>query len=1288
MGNQEMEAKRMTLAVSSLPRETGENAPSSEPPHKISRWKLLLFFGLAAVVIGGLALMRFLTPYYVAAHAVNLDHLNELPVSTMLVDRKGTVLGYLYAENRIILQPTEIPPRVRQAFVAAEDRRFYTHYGLDPRGIVRAALVNVKKSKIVQGGSTITQQLAKLAIGDSRRTWDRKLREAFLALRLEDTFTKDEILTYYLNRIYFGSGYFGLAAASEGYFGKKITELTTQEAALLAAVVRAPSTYSPSRSYERAVRRSHAVMEIMEALQFISLSERLDAQNAPPRIKEKRLTGPFNHYRARLMQETEQILELAHREQVPQGLRIYTTLHADLQKQVETLVEEEARRLGASSVPGAADQLEAAAVVLDPATGQILAYVGGRSFDKRQFDHVNQARRQSPALLDPWIAGLGIEILGLSPVSLLDSSYGDEPVLLQTTTRESLLRKKPDANAILLHDALVYGSDFALLRLAGAVGPKPLDALLERAGIPRGENRAPFTLMEMTSLYGALASSGSVEQPRLILKIETYSGEVLYQAENRSSPRLFTDETRAEIRWALLGKAEEGSARKATLNAGLQIPRALYHGSTAGWLDSSCVGITPRLSAGVWLGWVGNKGEMFSSQREAEEAAVPLWTHVIDAAALTLGSEGAFARPSSLSEVEIDRRDARIKGFHVLDKSPGNLLVLLTQKQINALQPQAGTAETGSPPVSSWSQWFGNILASDKNAKLPLPSVPHPGRDIIPEKLEFILPGVRGSIVTRDNDVLAGNAKLQALVCTWPPPADAAEDEAVLQAVRKKIELVQQELGVTVDLSDQEILERYRFRRFQPLELAPVLSQAQTKKFLASRLEKLGLALQGYPRRVYPRSFTLSHLLGYLRKNQSPNPSRYQAGEVAYDEFSGASGLEALFDQRLRGSNGLLKIETRQDGFLNKVFLAQPSEQGLNLRLTIHSRWQHALDQAVRGGSIPAAGVIMDVRNGDILAMSSFPDFNPNDFIPRMNPETWEELSKNPFQPLLSRAYRQHYPPGSVFKIVTTIASMQAGTFDPNRRVTCNGYYQVGNVLYTMPREKGVVDFHRGMALSFNTYFFDMALHTPRAALIAAGQAAGFGQKTGFLLPNEEPGRMPTPEFVLQTHQRIMGPGDITNTAIGQGDVLATPLQIAHMMVAVANRGTLFAPRLVLQMEKSNGQAVEKYDPIEQGRLNLSEDQWNRLHDALRAVVTEGTAQPLQMDALSIAAKTGTAQLGNAKDRRIAWVAGFAPFDKPQVAFVFMAEGQSGEEVSGYLNAVPMARATLESVLSAPDANP
>jgi penicillin-binding protein 2 len=309
-----------------------------------------------------------------------------------------------------------------------------------------------------------------------------------------------------------------------------------------------------------------------------------------------------------------------------------------------------------------------------------------------------------------------------------------------------------------------------------------------------------------------------------------------------------------------------------------------------------------------------------------------------------------------------------------------------------------------------------------------------------------------------------------------------------------------------------------------------------------------------------------------------------------------------------------------------------------------------------------------------VIAMASQPTLDPNLFLPSFPAEEWQQIVNSSKTPLMNRAYRQRHPPGSTFKVITAIAAMKAGVFDPFRVIDCPGYVRVGNVLYNLPLETQPVSFRDAVARSYNTYFIDLGLRAGRNALIAAAQEMGVGQPTGFILPGESPGLMPNPEFVRLTHHRNMGAGDVANSSIGQGDVLVTPLQMANWMTVVANEGSLYRPRLVTQLQDSSGNILKRFPSEKLREVSLPKEPLRHLKQALIAVTEEGTATAAKIPGISVAAKTGTAQVGTkARPRQIAWVSGYVPADNPQYAFSIMVEGDYDQDLHGGTDAGPIA---------------
>jgi len=273
--------------------------------------------------------------YYARAATYDLSKLDDLNVTSTFYDVNGEELGRIFVEDRIVLQPDQIPPAMREAVMAAEDHRFYEHGAIDYVGILRAVREDLtKKSRGVQGGSTIEQQLAKHLIGDFSRTMDRKFLEAFVAIRLEQHLSKDQIMNYYLNRIYFGKGYFGVGAAARGYFGKEASEMTVPECALLAGIIRAPTSSSPRVDPEKAKWRRDATLKQMFEEGYIKYEDYQRFVSTPVRILPAKPSGLQTFVMAAAVKEMEQILSIEGTEEMPQGLTVRTNIDMRLQRAI------------------------------------------------------------------------------------------------------------------------------------------------------------------------------------------------------------------------------------------------------------------------------------------------------------------------------------------------------------------------------------------------------------------------------------------------------------------------------------------------------------------------------------------------------------------------------------------------------------------------------------------------------------------------------------------------------------------------------------------------------------------------------------------------------------------------------------------------------------------------------------------------------------------------------------------------------------------------------------------
>lgn len=1225
-----------------------------------------------------ISVVQWLRPYYVKAESYDLKTLDDFNVTTIFYDRHGEDIGHLFVEDRTLLKHDEIPEQMRHAAVAIEDRHFYKHGGIDYRGLLRAIYVDAKTLRRSQGASTITQQLAKHVIGRFEKTLERKLEEAFLARRIEKAYTKDQILDYYLNRIYFGKGHFGLASAAKGYFGKEAKDLTLSECATLAGIIRAPNSASPRKSLETAKRRRDIVINVMAQQNLITPTEAAQALLAPLTLAPETPLREQSYYMAQSIKELRDALDLDEGEEIPQGLSVQTTIDIGMQRAAEAevmnkLTEIDEKLLlqrAASSTTG--NQLQVAAVALDASDGAVRVFIGGRDYKESPFDRVRMARRENGALLQPFLYALAFEQLKLHPASMINASASDGG---EKGGEEEIGLGTPEQNAgkrfLMIQDALALSNKACATRVGVQLG---IDHFVDwltsggvkpphRLGSETSWGLGPLTLYEVVSLYQMLDNGGLRSPPYVIDTVKSRHGELMYKAAKEPGTSLLDPIVAQQMTLTLQSVIRDGTGSQLTQNYSFPAPVVGMTGYSEGYRDAWFVGYTPSLVAGVWVGY--DKSMPIGSKALATQTALPVWGNMVRKIIQNEPQGESFPIPESLNKVEVDRRSGVIKGLGFLTPGPGNLFVYLTQDQLNEAQTENRTSQVEQP--ADWSNWLSTMYGSssgDNSALIAAQEQADGGVKEIPAVAEYRMPPLRGSIYSADGKVFAGMAQSQNLVLGWPAPEVAHTDDEVVAWIRKRLALAQNWLHGSMDISDLDLKSLYKFQRFHPILVAQNLTPEQVAEFPKLTLGAEGFSLEGTPRRVYPMGDSLAHVLGFLQRTQGRNRKQYQAGEVIYDDYQGAAGLEQYFDKDLRGKEGRLTIATTPEGFAKMAVINSEATAGANLRMTIDSRIQQAAGHALEGARIGSV-VVMDVHSGDIVAMESRPSYDPNSFIPTLSYDRWQALVHDPQNPLLDRVYRQPNPPGSTFKIITTLASMRANIFDATRTIDCPGYFDVGNMRYQLPLEKGTVSFRAALARSFNTYFFDLGLRTGRDTLIATARDFGLGEPTQFILPGESKGIVPDDTFIRLAHKRPMGPGDLTNISVGQGDVLATPIQMADAMAAIANGGTLFRPRLAMRLENASGQLLKAF-PSEYIRKVALPPSVGTLIDGMVAVTEEGTGKTAQIPGMHVAAKTGTAQVGSkTQPRQIAWMVGFLPAENPKYSFAVMIEGGFDQDLHG-----------------------
>ncbi len=673
-----------------------------------------------------------------------------MPQATVLFDNSDSPAFVIFKEQRIRVPLKRISPKVVRALIAFEDQRFYDHSGLDYVRLAGAALNNLQEGRRAQGGSTITQQLARQSFLSPVKSVRRKVSEVVIAAWLEKLYTKDEILEHYLNKVYFGDGLYGIEAASLGYFGKHAADVDDAEAALLVGLLKSPSTYSPTVNVDLALSRRNIVLRAMRDARAIDGATYEEAVGSPVQLadalRRREVYGRYFKEEVRLA-----LVRLFGSDRVNQGgLKVYTTIDLSMQQAAEaevarSLVDIEKRQArNHTNVPERGEPLQAALVALDPRSGEIRAMVGGRDFNQSHFNRATEARRQPGSAFKPFVYAAALEA-GFSPAMLISNLDDptitpegawipeDEHLLSPTMTMRTALRTSSNRAAVqMLSDVGIS----ATVRYAAQLGMGLVPSVPSLA-LGSGE----VTLMSITSAYGAFANQGVLPEAVLIRRVETAEGEVLFT----SSPpthRVLRDTTAFQMTAMLADVVNSGTAWPAR-RVGFLRPAAGKTGTTNDYRDAWFIGYTPRLVAGVWVGY--DQPQTIVDSGYAGEIAVPLWGRFMIAATRKDKPEW-FPTPSGVTSATICRlsgqlatescRDVRtvdaegkevpgspvyseyfVRGTEPVDFCPlhgGGLIARDEDSEVNDLGPK-------SEPVVSKRGFWGRIFSGRDNARDPRP---------------------------------------------------------------------------------------------------------------------------------------------------------------------------------------------------------------------------------------------------------------------------------------------------------------------------------------------------------------------------------------------------------------------------------------------------------------------------------------------------------------------------------------------------------------------------------------
>ncbi len=575
--------------------------------------------------------------FYFTHDLPSIDTLKNYKPSTItkIFSEDGEVIGEFFYEKREVVSQDKIPSYLIQAFVAGEDARFFQHKGLDYLAILRALFRNIFSGEIVQGGSTITQQVVKSLLLSPEKSFARKIREAILAYRIEKNLTKEEILFLYLNQIYLGHGAYGVAAAAENYFGKTVEELNIAEAAVLAGLPQAPSKNSPYHHPEQAKRRQVYILNRMAEEGFISSSEAVKAAQTPYVIrgKEKPSIEKAPHFVEYIRRYVEE--KYGKDALYKDGLQVFSSIDLHFQGMAQEAVETGLKEIEKRERYPSADTAltpEGALVCFDLETGYVKAMVGGRDFRKSQFNRVTQARRQTGSAFKPIVYASALD-KGFTPASIIV----DSPIVFEWGDK----KWKPKnfegkfSGPTTLRNALTHSINIVTVKIAQEVGIDYIKDYAQKLGIssPLHNNlsmalgSSSISLYELTKAYAVFANQGNAFKPIFIKRILDRDGNLLeenlplfYSEESFKEEQILTPQTAFLITYLLEGVVKHGTGWRAR---SLGMPVAAKTGTTDQFMDAWFIGYTPELITGVWVGF--DEERSLGENETGARAASPIW---------------------------------------------------------------------------------------------------------------------------------------------------------------------------------------------------------------------------------------------------------------------------------------------------------------------------------------------------------------------------------------------------------------------------------------------------------------------------------------------------------------------------------------------------------------------------------------------------------------------------------------------------------------------------------------
>lgn len=612
---------------------------------------------------------------------------------------------------------------------------------------------------------------------------------------------------------------------------------------------------------------------------------------------------------------------------------------------------------------------------------------------------------------------------------------------------------------------------------------------------------------------------------------------------------------------------------------------------------------------------------------------------------------------------------------------------------------QADSYEQTADPDSPLNVIIGpaSSAEAEKNAVKPIvteasndPTVHDPSREAYAvtrknsRTMSLTVPGPRGCITDRNGEIMATSE------VAYQPSIDfgqlAQDDDASILALAREVMAAYEKLGLKImEKTDEQLLSHYKYRRWLPLPVGAVVRE----KDIAKKRKKIEAVEHGKLMplyiRQYPARLTACHIIGYTGAQAKLPTGPINHNDPIFERQEGRAGLELKFNKQLTGQPGVWRLMFDENGRKILDELQVKPRPGGTVVTTLNLAWQRAAEESLRRNTMGrGAFVMVDVHTGEVVVLASVPNFDPNRFIPSISQKDYDELRNDNNTPLVSRAFAGVYPPASTFKTITVAAALRYHVITEDTYINCPASIRIGGHNFkNHSKFSGNINCVTALVLSNNPFMYQVvATREPRVGaerLCEVARRFGYGSPTGLPLADKS-GNVPDEAWMFRNYGRGFMAGDGANMAIGQGPILATPLQVAHAISGIANGEYLPKLQLIRQMLDADGNVVYQFTPSAQNSLKDMAPALAVVRKGMRAVVNGGTGHRAAISYVTNAGKTGTAQWGKPSDDcRLAWFAGFIPADEPRYAYAALYEGKPHQRISGGRMAAAIVKSFFEN---------